>query len=196
MKIAPGPPASFTLLLTGPEAAAQQGRLFEAGQYWVWGTSRPSTASRHTVLEKLPDGVVEANKPGYFLHAIKAGVSHHITHLFGYWYTSDADGVWLQAERGDQITYAWIIGGRSGVKRAHRFGWLCPACGAWLVEREHTDPEGRADRFLAAQLAAVREFNRDAALRTCHACGRVHPLGYGLVPDDDLPEESAVRERW
>lgn len=195
MKFAPAPPASFTLYLAGPEAPAQKERLFEFGQYWLWGSSISPEAPRLTVIEKLPEGLVEAYKPGYFLHLIKAGVPHHIVHLFGYWYSGDADGVWLQVEREDATTYAWIIGGRRRVKRAHRFAWICQRCGTMLAEQHHTDPDGRLETFLSAQLVALRQFNGDPA-RTCRSCGHDHPLAYGLDPKSDLPEESAARAAW
>jgi hypothetical protein len=110
--------------------------------------------------------------------------------------TSDADGLWLQVERADATTYTWIIGGQSGVRRAHSFSWICPSCGAALAERSHADPEARPERFLLAQLEAVRAFNQDAAARTCRSCGHEHPVAYGLTPEEDLPREAAAREIW
>jgi len=192
----PAPEASFELFLAGTQAAAQQGRLFAFGEYWLWGVSKPAGQPRLELIEKRSDGLVRFSQPGYFLHVVKAGVPYHIARLFGYWLASDADGLWLQVERPEATSYTWIIGGQSGVRRAHAFSWLCPGCGTALAERRHADPAARPERFVPAQREAVRAFNLDGAMRTCRACGEQHPLAYGLDPKEDLAEEASARELW
>ena len=50
--------------------------------------------------------------------------------------------------------------------------------------------------FWSKVLDRVRAFNADAALRTCPACGAVHPLAYGFEAGDDTDEERGARATW
>jgi 3-hydroxyanthranilate 3,4-dioxygenase len=63
--------------------------------------------------------------------------------------------------------------------------WYCERCGEPVHVREITERPLQAGYF-----AAVTEFNADLALRTCDACGVVHPLAD--LGDTAWPEVAAA----
>ena len=50
--------------------------------------------------------------------------------------------------------------------------------------------------YYAVQEDAFEVFNNDEKVRTCSACGEVHPKAYSIFPWKDKPDEKAARDLW
>lgn len=169
----------------------------DLGQYWVWSGALAHHEEQFKVRERTKTGIVEqGNTQHSLMHWIGAGVTHQVAHLFGYWLESDADRVWIQISRPTQSIYTMIWGGGSGVHSKERILWVCPKCGEVVRDWHLSRPGPSIDMFMRQQLEAVRKFNGETTLRTCGACGFVHPTAYGFYPESDARGERVARNEW
>ncbi|TBL73341.1 hypothetical protein [Paenibacillus thalictri] len=164
----------------------------KVGQYIIWAKEYAASAPALTVLEKIDKGVVVFNEETeYLVHRIPAGTPVHITNLFGFWHTSDADRIWICAKYPHSKYHMIISGGNFGVNTVSIVSWFCPKCGHELARFEDKNPDEGPD-FWDVAAEHVNTFNNSAEMRTCGPCGHVHPQAYPFVHDED--REPA--ERW
>ena len=172
------------------------GGWHESADYFCWSGRFAVTDKPLTVWEKVEGGVIKLPDKPVLMHIIPAGRPHHIEHLFGYWHSCDADKFFIRKVDGEQVYYVLVVGGTKALHRRDTIAWCCPQCG---TEIDHHVVEGGAPKwneFLVRQLDLVRRFNENESLRRCSSCGHVHPLCYGLRPEDDWALEREMRAIW
>ena len=118
-----------------------------------------------------------------------------IRHLFGFWMMSDVDTIWLDAPGADAHYYTLCVGGAESRPGKISFAWVCPNCGELFNTRSFAADGGRFESCLEASEALVNEFNSSQSLRTCPACGNIHPESYGFYPDRDSAAARQMRVR-
>lgn len=184
----------FSLSLLKQEGEEGFGEWHEAGHYWLWNASFPPEQGTGAVLQNRPEGIVQFNPQRYGLHHIPAGIAHQMSHVFGYWFSADADRLWICAPGKDRVYRALISGGMTGVHREGTFSWFCPQCAERLHSRQY--PFSGLTSFRLAEKEVIQAFNRERSLRVCRKCGFEHPVAYGFSPREDGPQEGASRKTW
>jgi hypothetical protein len=168
------------------------------GDYAIWTGNRALEESPHVLME-FRDGrvlTVPSEQVDPVLHRIPADTPYRASGVFGFWHASDADTVWVQATHEGRRYYSLMLGGSRGRPGRNRCEWYCPHCGRLLQQQVfHTSSAGFT-AFPRTALEWVRQFNADAGVRSCAECGHVHPVGYGLDPSDDTPDEALARASW
>jgi predicted RNA-binding Zn-ribbon protein involved in translation (DUF1610 family) len=99
----------------------------------------------------------------------------------------------LSAKRDETDYYMLVVGGRTDGLREATSLFVCPKCAARFGEARFAGLQSGYERFIDSALKRVRDFNADAALRTCPKCGAVHPPIYGFHEEADTQEERAAR---
>jgi len=188
------PVTNYRIPLVGPEAPARGWQ--EASRNYIWSARHPAGAARLNVVELLPEGVVRLPERDRIFHVVPAGRSHRIEHGFGFWRSCGADALYVASNYEDGVVYMMVISTAPASYTVDRLHWTCLSCGAPLHEVEIPTRRVHLRGLNERALAAVRAFNTDTALRTCAACGTVHPLAYGFEPEDDDDAERAAREAW
>lgn len=167
------------------------------GNYAIWCGSRARNEPPYLLHEFVDGAVIAVTRigPEPVLHRIAGGVPHHVSHLFGFWHIADCDAVWLETAHQDSLYYSILLGGVTGRPSRNECLWVCPKCGALMARSAFDTARHGFEAFLPFALERVRTFNADIALRTCPACGAVHPPSYGFDADRDEPIERAARDR-
>jgi hypothetical protein len=188
------PVTNYRIPLVGPEAPDRAWQ--EASRNYIWSARHAPDATRHGIVELLPEGVVRLPERGRIFHVIPAGRAHRIEHAFGFWRTCGADALYIASDYDDGVAYIMVISTAPESYKTDTLHWTCPGCGATLHSLEIPTRRLHLTGLTERALAAVRAFNADPALRTCAQCAAVHPPGYGFEPDDDNDEERAARADW
>ena len=140
-----------------------------------------------------PQGVIEVPRIPYSAHVTRAGTPHRTQHVFGYWHINDKDEIIIPLPPdGDRPGRVLIIMGMPAGTETDRFAWYCDKCLTLLFMRESTN----FDKFWAAELAAVRDYNADPEHQICPTCGHHNPLAYSGMQQADRPEEREARFLW
>lgn len=152
-----------------------------ANQYGLWTKRFEPSAEKLRVVERI-DGVVnDAPAAPQTMRLIPAGMQHRIAHLFGFWRASDADTLFFRSEQDDGTRYALVVSIGALNYKHEQMLWTCPDCQAELARFSFEAKRYGLPAFWEFAEERTREFNGDAAARTCKACGAVHPhaLGWG-----------------
>ena len=167
----------------------------EANRYLIW-TGHFAPDAPPIALQERIDGRTETlplrNRS---LSLVPGGTPHRLTHLAGFWRTSDADLLVLRAEL-PEATYISLYVSSGPLHHSDRLMWYCAACGAELVPWVHDVGRYGALAFWKQLLEPVRAFNTDVERRTCPACGAVHPTAYGFDAEEDTADERLARAAW
>jgi hypothetical protein len=185
----PAPELSFVRSM-----AETGGQWVLRGDYSIWTGGQKGDAPYR--LHQWQEGGVlpipaAAERP--VMHRIDAGTPFEVAHLFGFWIAVDVDTVWIDAPANDGHHYSLIVGGTVGKPGAASCLWVCPRCAAQLARAEFAVPRQHFERFLEFAETRVAAFNAGAALRTCKACGTVHPPSYGFDESRDGDAERRAR---
>jgi hypothetical protein len=129
------------------------------------------------------------------LSLVPAGTPHRLTHLAGFWRTSDADLLVLRAALPEAV-YLSLYVSSGPLHRTDCLFWSCAGCGAELAPWVHDVRRYGALSFWERLLAPVRAFNTSVEQRTCQQCGVVHPTAYGFDAEKDTDEERTARAAW
>jgi hypothetical protein len=137
--------------------------------------------------------VAEPPKPIHFNMPL---VPHHTAHGYGFWHINEEQEMVLTRPLDDKRAVTILIEGFPKRGRKDRFAWFCLECVnplyMWEVETRRAGLPG----YYAAQEDTVEFFNGDEKLRTCGACGAVHPHAYSIFPWTDNDEQRKAREIW
>jgi hypothetical protein len=188
------PVTNYRIPLVGPEASARAWQ--EASRNYIWSARHARDASRHGIVELLPEGVVRLPERERVFHVVPAGRPHRIEHAFGFWRICGADALYIASNYEAGVVYMMVISTAPTTYETDTLHWTCLACGNALQSVEIPTQRVHLRGLVERSLAAVRAFNADEAGRTCPACGAVHPLAYGFEPGDDNDEERAARAKW
>ena len=129
------------------------------------------------------------------LSLVPAGTPHRLTHLAGFWRTSDADLLVLRAVLPEAV-YISLYVSSGPLHHNDRLFWYCQACGTELAPWTYDVRRYGALSFWNKLLEPVRAFNADVKQRTCPKCATVHPAAYGFAAEDDTEEERLARGAW
>jgi hypothetical protein len=129
------------------------------------------------------------------LSLIPAGTPHRLTHLAGFWRTSDADLLMLRAVLPEAF-YISLYVSSGPLHHTDRVFWYCQACGAELAPWVYDVRRYGALPFWTKLLEPVRAFNAAVEQRTCPKCAAVHPTAYGFDAEDDTEEERQAGATW
>ncbi len=180
----------FSLL---PESAGL-GEWRATSDYQVWTQCVPLTGPQLVLWETRGRGVVRIPDLDTILHAIPAGVAHHVEGLFGYWRVSQSDILWMRARRDPWVHHAMILGGdRANASQIDVICWICPQCATHFGHREIEFRRKSPGTFAASEEAAIASFNTAEAARTCPSCGKLHPPAYRF--GNEL-QHGQIAERW
>ena len=185
----PGPILGYDFPLDGPNG------WHEANRYLLWTGHFAPDAPPVALQERLDGRTETLPLRKRSLSLVPAGTPHRLTHLAGFWRTSDADFMVLRAELPEAVYISLYVS--SGPEHhTDRLFWYCPGCGAELAPWEHDVGRYGALAFWQRLREPVRAFNAGPAARTCSACGAVHPTAYAWDAEDDTPEERLARAAW
>jgi|GEM_PF-1469910 hypothetical protein len=123
-------------------------------------------------------------------------VPHHSEYGYGFWHINDEQEMALNQTLDDKRAVTILIEGFPKRGRKDRFAWFCLECVNPLYMREVETRRVGLPGFYAVQEDAVAVFNGDEKIRTCGACGAVHPHAYSIFPWTDTDEQRAARETW
>lgn len=143
-----------------------------------------------------PQGIVEVPRIPFSLHVTRAGTPHRTQHVFGYWHINDKDEIIITLPpESDEPGRVIIVMGKPTGEETDRFAWYCEKCVTLLFMRELVS--GRDfQKFWAAELAAVREYNSDPEHQICPSCGHKNALAYSAMQPSDGSEERKARLVW
>ncbi|MGA2392936.1 MAG: hypothetical protein ABSH03_06270 [Candidatus Lustribacter sp.] len=167
----------------------------EANRYLLW-TGHFALDAPPVALQERIDGRTETlplRKRS--LSLVPAGTPHRLTHLAGFWRTSDADFLVLRAELPEAV-YVSLYVSSGPLHHTDRLFWICPACGTELAPWVYDVGRYGALAFWERLREPVRAFNADPVARTCPGCGAVHPTAYAWDAEEDTPEERLARAAW
>lgn len=176
--------------------AGAQGVWHQANNYNLWIGRQGKEDPAYRLLERRPEGIVFLPLRPRLMHTVTAGTPYRIEHLFGAWRLSDADTVYLRVAERDAVYHTLLTAMCRDVNEDFLL-FLCPAC-AHELSRDRFDSRSRGlVAFWPFLLECVRAFNAaPEGLRTCPACGHLHPPAYGFDPAADTPQEAAARIAW
>lgn len=167
----------------------------EANRYLLWTGHFAPDAPPVALQERLDGRSHTLPLRKRSLSLVPAGTPHRLTHLAGFWRTSEADLLVLRAEL-PEATYINLYVSSGPQHGTDRLCWYCAGCGAELAPWEHDVRRYGPLSFWRKLLEPVRAFNAGAASRTCARCAAVHRLAYGFDAGDDTPEEREARTAW
>lgn len=167
----------------------------EANRYLLWTGHFAHDAPPVAIQERLDDRAETLPLRDRSLSLIPAGTPHRLTHLAGFWRTSDADLLLLRAVLPEAVYISLYVS--SGPQHlTDRIGWFCSGCGAELAPWTYDVRRYGALPFWKKLLEPVRAFNANVSARTCVSCATVHPPAYGFDAEDDTEEERLARATW
>jgi hypothetical protein len=123
-------------------------------------------------------------------------IPHHAEHGYGFWHVNDEQEMVLNFRQSETRFVTVLVEGFPKRGRHDRFAWYCLQCLNPLYMREVETGRVGLPGFYAVEDDAFKTFNGDVALRTCGACGTVHPPAYSIFPWNDTPEEKEARALW
>jgi hypothetical protein len=167
----------------------------EANRYLLYTGHFPLDAPPIALQERLAASTETVPLRNRQLSMVPAGTPHRLTHLAGFWRTSDADLLVLRAVLPEAV-YISLYVSSGPLHHTDRILWYCTACGTELAPWTYDIGRYGALNFWKKLLEPVRAFNADVAKRTCPACGEVHPPAYGFDAADDTEEERQARTAW
>ena len=188
------PVSNYRIPIVGPEAPATAWQ--EASRNHVWSARHAPDAPFPTLFEALDEGIVQLPKRDRIFHVIPAGRMHRIAHGIGFWRVCGADATYIGSAYEGGYAHLMIVGLHYSGYKTDTLRWLCPECAAPVHEAEVPTRRIHLKGLIETALAQVRSFNADDALRTCKACGTLHPHSYGFEPAQDNDVERAARANW
>jgi hypothetical protein len=158
-------------------------------------TTKPGTGLKLGRNLKIVDGqiVVETRSNIMFTPPL---VPHHAEHGYGFWHINDEQEMALNLRLSETRLVTVLVEGFPKRGRHDRFAWYCLKCLNPLYMREVETGRVGLPGFYAVEDQAFQDFNGSERLRSCGACGTVHPKAYSIFPQQDTPEERASRELW
>jgi hypothetical protein len=123
-------------------------------------------------------------------------VPHRTEHNYGFWHVNDEQELGINISLGEDKRVTVLIEGYPEKGRLDRFAWYCNSCLTPLYVRAVETGRVGLGGFYQVQQEAVLAFNGSDALRTCRACGEVHPHAYSAYAWTDTPEQRAARALW
>lgn len=144
---------------------------------------------------KIIDGKIVAEQRANIMFTAPR-VPHHSEFGYGFWHVNDEQEMVLNLRLSETRLVTVLVEGFPEKGRHDRFAWYCLKCLNPLYMREVETGRVGLPGFYAVEDEAFRAFNGDVGLRTCAACGEVHPLAYSIFPWNDTPEEKAARALW
>jgi hypothetical protein len=188
------PITSYRIPLVGPEAPALAWQ--EASRNQIWSARRTADAALMGMVEVLPEGRLRIPDRDRIFHIVPAGRPHRVEHAFGFWRSCGADVMYVKSVYEAGVAYMMVVSTAAEAYTADALSWACLKCGTELRSLDIPTRRLRLRGLLERSLTAVREFNAEAAARTCASCSTVHPLAYGFEPAEDNDEERAARALW
>jgi hypothetical protein len=167
----------------------------EANRYLLWTGHFAHDALPVSIQERIDASTETLPLRDRSLSLIPGGTPHRLTHLAGFWRTSDADLLVLRAVLPEAV-YISLYVSSGPLHHTDRVCWYCAACGTELAPWAYDVGRYGALAFWKKSLAPVRAFNADLKARTCPACAAVHPRAYGFDAEDDTDEERLARAAW
>jgi hypothetical protein len=123
-------------------------------------------------------------------------VPHHSEHVYGFWHINDQQEMAINMKLDNERRLTVLVEGFPRRGRVDRFAWYCLECLNPLFMTQVETARVGLGGYYAAQEDAFGVFNNDVRVRTCSACGAVHPIAYSIFPWKDSPEEAAARQVW
>jgi hypothetical protein len=185
----PGPILGFDFPLDAPNG------WHEANRYLLWTGHFALDAPPVALQERIETRTETLPLRTRSLSLVPAGTPHRLTHLAGFWRTSDADLIVLRAELPEAI-YVSLYVSSGPLHHTDRLAWHCQQCGNELAPWSYDVGRYGALPFWTKLLEPVRAFNAAEAARTCSTCGAVHPLAYGFDAEEDTADERRARAAW
>jgi hypothetical protein len=167
----------------------------QANRYLLYTGHFALDAAPIALQERLDTGTATLPLRDRALSLVPAGTPHRLTHLSGFWRTSEADLLVLRAVLPEAV-YLSLYVSSGPLHRTDRLFWYCEGCGAELAPWEHDVRRYGAMSFWEKLLAPVRAFNASEEQRTCRKCAFVHPMAYGFDAEKDTEEERVARTAW
>jgi hypothetical protein len=183
------PVLGFDFPLDGPNG------WHEANRYLLYTGHFPLEAPPVALQEWLGSGSETVPIRNRQLSMVPAGTPHRLTHLAGFWRTSDADLIVLRALLPEAL-YLSLYVSSGPTHHYDRICWYCNECGTQLAPWEYNVERYGALPFWNKVLDPIRAFNADPAARTCPQCAAVHPIAYGFAAEADNEEERLARTIW
>jgi hypothetical protein len=168
----------------------------EPSRYQVWTNRYPLSEAPLSIIERREGNVFRVPEAVRVMHRIPAFTPYHVEHFFGFWRSTGGDTIFIRAEVEGFAYYTLIIGTHGTGFGTETIAWFCPKCGAELRSLTFDLKRYGLPKFLNFALEAVREFNVSATARTCAGCGNVHPISYGMYPQNDDELEKEARAAW
>jgi hypothetical protein len=183
------PVLGYDVQLDGPNG------WYEANRYLIWSGRWAPDAPSVALAERLESGPVTLPLRKRSLSLVPANTPHRLTHLFGFWRTSDADLLVFRMEM-PAANHVCLYISSGPEHAADRLYWYCERCGKVLKQWDHDVQRFGARAFWDRALEQIRAFNADAAARTCSTCGTTHSAAYGIDAELDTDEERQARAIW
>ena len=174
---------------------AAEGGWHQANNYNLWVGRQNVADPAYRLIERRDDKLVSLPLRARLMHTVPAGTAFRIAHLFGAWRISDADLIYLRIAQ-EEIVYHTLLTAMCSDVREDRLVWICPSCGAELVNESYDARRGGLAGFWPFLLERARCFNAAPEERVCRACGTEHPLAYGFDAAQDSHEEATARLAW
>ena len=190
MSGSPGPILGFDFPLDAPNG------WHEANRYLLWTGHFPLDAPPVALQERIGTRTETLPLRNRSLSLVPAGTPHRLTHLAGFWRTSDADLIVLRAELPEALVRVLVR--FVGTAASYRPAGLVLCCNAALSWRRGATTSAATARFRSGRSSSSRCARLTPALRrrTCPACGAVHPLAYGFDAGEDTGDERLARAAW
>lgn len=167
----------------------------EANRYLLYTGHFALDGPPITLQERLETSIETLPLRDRSLSLVPAGTPHRLTHLAGFWRTSEADLLVLRAVLPEAV-YISLYVSSGPLHHADRLFWLCGSCGTELAPWAFDVGRYGALAFWTKLIEPVRAFNASAEARTCPKCGTVHATAYGFAAEDDTDAERLARAVW
>jgi len=171
-KPVPSPDMSFVRMFNDNSVGWQH-----RGQYAIWTGASAKGGPTYRLLERIGKrvAVIEHKDGSPVFHKVSAGVAFTVENLMGFWLAFDSDAMWLDTPFPSGRYALLAIGGAAGKPGRAVLDWTCPHCGAPIHSRTFEIKPLAFNSFLRQADALAAEFDTNPQLRTCGACGAVHP---------------------
>ncbi len=177
------------------DETATDGAWHQASRYSVWIGRQSADDPPYQMVERHAEGLVRLPARPRVMRVVPAGTPFRIAHLFAPFRVSDADLIYLRAER-DEGAYHVLLAATGREVTEDFVAWICPACGAELARTGFATGRHGLNAFWPFMLDEARAFNAAPERQLCPSCGARHPVCYGFDARLDRPDEAASRAAW